>query len=53
MRRLQNSVHRLSSIVQKEDVHEKKEVTKEHEHKKDDKDEDDERKGHREKSKRK
>ena len=26
MRRLQNSMHRLSSMVQKEDVYEKKEV---------------------------
>src|SRR5207302_5021235 len=56
MRRLQNSVHRLASMVQKEDVHEKKEVTKEHkEHKeKRDRDDDDDREERRkEKGKRK
>jgi hypothetical protein len=51
MRRLQNSVHRLSSMVQKEDVHEKKEVTKEREHKKEkDREDDDDRERRREKS---
>jgi hypothetical protein len=49
MRRLQNSMHRLSSMVQKEDVYEEKEVTKEREHKKKDDRDDDERERRRKK----
>jgi hypothetical protein len=46
VRRLQNSMHRLASMVQREDVQEKKEVTKEHKEKRE-RDDDDEREAHR------